>query len=373
MVSGVGIGDVVAAYLNQNQANAFDSIALISKKLVERMKTERKDVAVDFTRPDLARANAEKGRLMEYKAKVADELSAMTKAKGAIEWASSKLNTMTASAQALLGSTDPDARATFAQEFDEARQFINNKVEGAGQKIGYQTINMVGDVNPSTFKADNLYIHTGDKGGRLMVEGAYMGTNYNVLGDDGYLYTYSAKDQAFIQRENTDAATPTGTKIAFDGLTVDSFDHDTDEVTLGGTGGGLTGTVQRGGLGVLDNKFYNDFATDADVQNAIDDMLSAITYVKSTGSKIKADATIMQNANKTISARVANLNKDISAITREEIDETAAKSKAANLKLQLAVNNINLVAQHNNALVQNLLDMTQGQSAAPGVFGSMGY
>jgi len=368
-----GIGAYVNIQLEKNQFSSMDSIALISKQLVARMQSERKDEAVNFSRPDLVRANTEKARLIEYKSKVADELSAMTKAKGAIEWAASKLNTMTAKAQAILGSTDPDARAAFASEFNEALKFINDKVEGASQKIGYQTINLVGDVDPSTFKADNLYIRTSDKGGRSMVEGAYMGSNYNIMDEDGYLWTYSAKEQSFVQRENTLSATPTGNKIAFNGLTVDSLDHDTGAVTLGGTGGGLTGTVQRGGLGVLDSKFYGDFATDTDVQNAIDDMLSAMTYVKSTGSSIKADATVMINANRTIQGRLSHLNKDIDAITREELDEAGAKTKAANLKMSLAINNINLVAQQNTALVQNLLDMTQGLAKAPGVFGSMGY
>ena len=278
-----GIGAYVNIQLEKNQFSSMDSIALISKQLVARMQSERKDEAVNFSRPDLVRANTEKARLIEYKSKVADELSAMTKAKGAIEWAASKLNTMTAKAQAILGSTDPDARAAFASEFNEALKFINDKVEGASQKIGYQTINLVGDVDPSTFKADNLYIRTSDKGGRSMVEGAYMGSNYNIMDEDGYLWTYSAKEQSFVQRENTLSATPTGNKIAFNGL---------------------TGTVQRGGLGVLDSKFYGDFATDTDVQNAIDDMLSAMTYVKSTGSSIKADATVMIKANRTIQGRL---------------------------------------------------------------------
>ncbi len=373
MVSGAGIGDVVSTYLVQNQTKSMDSIALISRQLVARMKSERKEVAVDFTRPDLARANSEKARLIEYKTKVADELSLMTKAKGAVEWATAKLNTMTAKAQAILGSTDPDERAAFAKEFNEALQFINDKVDGAGQKIGYQNVNLVGDVDQSTFKPDNLYIHTGDKGGRTMVEGAYMGSHYNIVDEDGYVWTYAAKEQAFVQRENTPSATATGNKIAFNGLLVNSFDPDTNEVTLGGTGGGLTGTVQRGGIGVLDSKFYGDFATDADVQNAIDDMLAGMDYVKQKGAMIKTDATIMLNANKSIQARVSNLNKDIDQITREELDDATAKGKAANLKLQLAINNINLVTQHNNALVQNLLDMTAGPAAPPGVFAQLGY
>ena len=115
-----GIGEYVNIQLQKNQFSSMDSIALISKKLVERMQSERKDVAVDFTRADLARANSEKARLVEYKAKVADELTAMTKAKGAVDWAVSKLNTMTAKAQSILGSSDR-SRARISPENSKKR------------------------------------------------------------------------------------------------------------------------------------------------------------------------------------------------------------------------------------------------------------
>ena len=127
------------------------------------------------------------------------------------------------------------------------------------------------------------------------------------------------------------------------------------------------------GLGVLNSEMYNDFASDTDIQNAIDDMLSAIDYVSQKGSFIKAQAVVMRNADRSISERVSNLNKEIDSITREELDDNAARNKAVSLKASLVVNNINLVAQHNTSLVQNLLDMTQGLSKAPGVFGSMGF
>jgi len=360
------ISDLVSAYLTQNQNNSMDSIALISRKLTERIQSERKDTAVDLTRPDYVRADQERGRLLAYKSKVADELSAMTKAKGAVEWALSKVNTITALAQDTLGTTDPTKRDELVQSVKDALSFINDKVKGASQKIGYQTVNLVGDARAPDFKTDNLYIHTSDKGGRMMVEGAYMGSDYYIKDTDGFNWTYNEKDNTYVQRDAN--SNPTGETVS---ATIDSFDHDTGAITIGG--GSLSGTLVKGGIGVLEPEFYNDFATDADIQNAIDDMMAAANYIKSKGASIKADATIMRNTDNSIGDRLRTLNKDIDAITREELDETAAKTKAASLKASLVINNINLVAQHNTALVQNLLDMTQGLSKAPGVFGAIGY
>jgi hypothetical protein len=364
-----GIGDYVQIQLQKNQTNSMDSIALISQKLVERIKSERKETAVDLTRPDYVRASGERGRLMAYKAKVADELSAMTKAKGAIEWASSKLNTILAKAQATLGTSDPDERAALAQEVNEALDFINSKVNDAGVKIGYQTVNLVGDVRAPDYKTDPLYIHTGPKGGREMVQGAYMGSSYHIEDADGYNWTLNEVDNVYVQRDSD--SNPTGNTVSADNLTIDSFDHDTGAISLGG--GAITGTVVSGGLGVLNSELYNDFASDTDIENAIDDILSGIDYVSQKGSFIKAQAVVMRNADRTIGERVSNLNKEIDSITREELDDNAARNKAASLKASLVVNNINLLAQHNTSIVQNLLDMTQGLARAPGVFGSMGY
>ena len=83
------INDYVHITLSKNQTSGMESLVLISQKLVERMNAERREDAVNFTRPDLVRANGEKADLLAYKAKIADNLSAVSKAKGAIEWVDS--------------------------------------------------------------------------------------------------------------------------------------------------------------------------------------------------------------------------------------------------------------------------------------------
>ena len=361
--------DYIATQVTKNQQSSLDSIALISKKLVERLQAETPKEAVNLTRPDYVAASNERARLMAYKSNVADELSAMTKAKSAVSWATAKLNDMMQAAQNILGSTDPAARAEAAQTFDDALQFLNDKVDAAGQKIGYQTVNLVGGKG-ADFHSDNLYIHSSATGTRTMVDGAYMGSHYNVKDASGLIWSFSQPDNAYVQYDaNGD---PTGNTVSADGLTVQSYDSTTGAVTFGGSGS-LSGTLVRGGNGVLDSQFYNGFATEADVQKAIDDVVSAMNYTNSKGAFLTATATMMQDANTTILKKVSNLNKEIDSITSEELDASTAKTKAAKLKISLAVNNINLVAQHSTSLVQNLIDANSGGSPAYGVFGMMGY
>ena len=140
-----------------------------------------------------------------------------------------------------------------------------------------------------------------------------------------------------------------------------------------GGSGSLQGTVVKGGIGVLDSQFYNSFADDTSVQSALDDVNSAIDYVTSKGAIINADATLIQSGSSQAQDRITNLDREINSIKTEQLDESTAKSKAAKLKLSLAVNNINLTMQHNTSLIQNLVSLTEGQGPAIGVFGMMGY
>ena len=366
------IQSYVELALAKNQTNSMESLVLISRKLVERMNAERRESAVDFNRYDLVRAKSEKASLLQFKAKIADNLSAVSKAKGAIEWIDSRLDRMLVDLQAILGSSDPDARAAAAAAFDEDLDFINSKADGAGQRIGNRTVNLIGNASVDDFSVSDLYTRTSKSGGSAMIEGIYMGARYNVEDAEGDIWRYDEPSDSFVEYSSGDSSSPTGESIAAEGLTLDSFDSTTGAVVFGGTGS-LQGTIVRGGIGVLEAGFYNDFADDAAVQRAIDDVTAAIDYVASKGPAIKATAALLQASNQMMSERVSNLSEEIAAITKEEVDETAAKAKAARLKLSLAVNNINLVTQQSTGLIQNLLDLTQGLGAAPGVFGVQGY
>jgi galactitol-specific phosphotransferase system IIB component len=365
------INDYVQITLASNQSRGMESLVQISQKLVERMNEERRDVAVDVTRADLVEANRKKADLIAYKAKIADHLSAASKAKNAIEWVSSTLNSMLSDLQALAGA-DAETRAAAAAAFDEDLAFINSKVDGANQKVGYQNINLVGNTTAPNFSVDDLYVRTSERGGSAFMDGVYMGARFNIEDAEGDLWRYDETKDAYVEYSSDGTGTPTGNTIAGDGLTVDSYDSDTGAVTLGGSGS-LSGTVVKGGLGVLKAEFYDDFADDAAVDRAIDDVTDAISYVTSRGAAIKAQATLVSTSNRMIQEKINQLSSEISSITQEELAETDAQGRAARLKMTLAINNINLAAQAGTGMIENLLELTKGQQPAVGVFGALGY
>ena len=60
-------------------------------------------------------------------------------------------------------------------------------------------------------------------------------------------------------------------------------------------------------------------------------------------------------------------------IKAEELEASSAKTKAADVKVQLALNNINLLSQVGSGLIENMMTLSAGPSKALGVFGLLGY
>ena len=156
-------------------------------------------------------------------------------------------------------------------------------------------------------------------------------------------------------------------------MTVDSYDADTGAVTYGGTGS-LTGTVNRQGLEVMDSTYYSDFSDDASVAAALADVEAAISKAIAGGAFIKANSASLTSNVDMASDQIAKLEKEVSALMRESVTEVAATTRAAQLKMALAVNNINMLASMNNGLVENMTQLlSNGPGRAMGVFGYAGY
>ncbi|MEE2760862.1 MAG: hypothetical protein VYE18_05400 [Pseudomonadota bacterium] len=365
------INDTLSAQLSRNQANSMDSLVLITRQLVERMQEERRDQAVNFDRADLVEANRDKAKLMRFKARVADNVAAATKAKSAVEWTKRILGEMKTELETLLGSNDAASRTTMAASFNTHLASINNRVDGAKQQIGIQTINLVGGTSGSSFETDNIFSPVSERGGLVMIEGAYIGTKFNIQDSDGFLWRLDETSNTYIQYKTDGTGERTGASLSAEGLTDIRYDHDTSAVQLEGLSS-LSGTVVQGGIGVLPAKFYSDFADDAAIQQAIDDIDAAATEVLLRGAPISADAALIDGNIKLVDEKVRQLNGEIQRIKAEEFDETAAVTRAANLKMRVAVNNINMVSQFNSGLIENMLEMVNGPGPAPGVFGILG-
>ena len=117
--------------------------------------------------------------------------------------------------------------------------------------------------------------------------------------------------------------TPTGNEISTVGLTIDSYDPVTGAVTYGGSGS-LSGTLNREGLGIVKSEYYNGFATDAAVQQAIADVDTALSTLGSQGSIIKAQATLVEGNANTATEKINNLEDEIDGLIDKQLDEHQA-------------------------------------------------
>ena len=84
------IGEIINIQLSKNQFNQMDSLVNITRKLVERMQEDRRGTAINFDRADLFRNNQAKAKLIAFKEKISDNITAAVKAQKAIEWVASR-------------------------------------------------------------------------------------------------------------------------------------------------------------------------------------------------------------------------------------------------------------------------------------------
>ena len=375
MAIGLGsITEIVNTQLARNQFNSQDSIALITQRLVERHREERADVAIDFERADFVRASQEIARMTRFKDKVADNVAAASKARDALEWVETHLNSARTELNLILGSGSSEDRAAAASAFNGYMDNINSHVNSANQLVdGFNNVNLVGNTKGPNWKTDTIYTPTSDTGtGFVTIEGSFLGVNFQVTDSGGLNWRLDQSDNTFYQYKNDGTGERTGLSVSAEGLTVDNYDASTGAVTYGGTGS-LSGTVTRAGLGLLNSPYYSNFADDTSVQAAINDIDAALTVLSQKGASITADASLLEGRINLVDSRIENLEDEKRRIRSEELDASSAESAAASLKLRLALDNINMLSSVSNGLVENMLALSSGPSPAQGIFGLYGY
>lgn len=373
MAVGLGsIKEIVNTQLAQQQFSSMDSLAIITQKLVERNKEERADQAVNFDRPDYYRATQEIARLTNFKEKVNDSVSAVSKARSAIEWVEKYLDEMRTDLTLLIGSTSDTDRAATAASFNENIKNINGQVNGANQATKIGNLNLIGNTKGPNWDTDDIYTPTSENGGFVQIEGAYVGIDYEITDGSGFKWRLDNADNTYYQHSSDSTNEKTGSSIALTDLTLDSYDSTTGAIVYSGTTG-LSGTVTKAGLGLMNSEFYSSFADDTSVQEAITAIDKAKTVLSQQSASITADASLLEGRINLVTKKISLLKEEQRDIRTEELTESSAITEAANLKLRLAINNINSLSQVSNGLLENMLSLSSGPEPAGGLFGILGY
>ncbi len=367
------INGFVDTLLLHNQFNSMSAISLITQRLLERSKEESADVAVNFESPAILRATREISKMVAFKERISDSVSAVSKAKDAINWTKTYLNRAKTDLNNILGSSSSADRTAAATSFDGHLSNINGKVNGANQLVGFNNINLIGNTEGPDWKTDDIYTPTSNAGGGILeIKGAFLGVDFQVTDTNGLHWRLDAIDKTFYQYSSDGTGKRTGQSMPAEGMTIESYDPISGAITYGGTGT-LDGTLQRVGLNILTSEYYKNFADDASVQTAIGDIDKALAILNVEGNSIKADAAVLEGRIKLVDAKINGFEAEKDLIISEEVDASNAVTKAADLKLRMSLINLDLLSAASNGLVENMLSLSRGPQKASGLFGLMGY
>ena len=367
------INGFVDTQLSHNQFNSMSAISLISQRLLERSKEDSADVAVNFESPAILRATREISKMVAFKERISDSVSAVSKAKDAINWTKTYLNRAKTDLNNILGSSSSADRTAAATSFDGHLSNIHGKVNGANQLVGFNNINLIGNTEGPDWKTDDIYTPTSNAGGGILeIKGAFLGVDFQVTDTNGLHWRLDAIDKTFYQYSSDGTGKRTGQSMPAEGMTIESYDPISGAITYGGTGT-LDGTLQRVGLNILTSEYYKNFADDASVQTAIGDIDKALAILNVEGNSIKADAAVLEGRIKLVDAKINSFEAEKDLIVSEEVNTSNAVTKAADLKLRMSLINLDLLSAASNGLVENMLSLSRGPQKASGLFGLMGY
>lgn len=295
-----------------------------------------------------------------------DVLGSVTNAKMAMESANETMDEVD-TALLELRSKIGDARDAvdpepFNELYNEAIAEMNRDINLYGPSY-----NPIGRVDPITWEANDItYYDTLSKYEKSLT-GTNISNDFRILSDDGTIWVTNSSSNTIEQYEDYNIeeghpgfATEQESSIST-GLKLVSYDEATGAIEMTanveGTETTITGTLERGGMGLMQSWFYNDFATAEDATRAMDDLNDAENQLTYGRSVVGGHLATTKMAERRIN---------------EEMDDLADDKKDllyAQLKEQ---QEIQLSSQRQyQAMVLNLENIRSQQSNYASVFGSL--
>jgi hypothetical protein len=169
----------------------------------------------------------------------------------------------------------------------------------------------------------------------------FLGSDYVIELDDGSgLLKYDAV--------NATLGGVDGVAIAKANIQVTAHDgSDSITITDATTGNSYTGTIKRGGLGLLNAWGYDNLSTPEGKAKAQADLNAAIKLVAQGEKEWIKDQTMLAVMQSSMKAKLDELNADYQKVSTEELDAKQAEIKA--LKSRFDIFNNSLALTQNNA------------------------
>lgn len=149
--------------------------------------------------------------------------------------------------------------------------------------------------------------------------------------------------------------TLSGGGVSLDMADLTLVSRDGDDVTFSDGTNTYTGTLRRGGGGVLSPWLYNDFATEADREEAMADISAAMSRLTTIERDYRYAESFLTASLNGVETRMDDLNDKYERLQEEELDERSAAIKAVQTRYSMMEKSFALTANTSLALIENTL------------------
>ncbi|NQV54519.1 MAG: hypothetical protein HQ503_01555, partial [Rhodospirillales bacterium] len=254
-------------------------------------------------------------------------------------------------------------------DWDNKLRKINQLASAGAKTIQdagiYSPKNLIESQSRSSFSTQTLYAPYNSTGDTLQINGIYLGTDYYITDGDGDFWN---SDTGFLGSEaavgtlseyTSYPGTPTGITDTVTDLVFKTFTSSSDTVTFDLSGGTpISGTITRGGLGLLDAWLYDDFSVVEDattITRAKADLDAAESKILLAESDFRADLSVLQTRVSVFDSQIAGITTEVAGIIEKIKDEQKAELRGIQLEALVANFNFALLSARGNTLIHSLI------------------
>lgn len=330
------------------QYNAENSTLRIKLALAERMKTEYAAIRDKYDGSKPAQLEADLSRVVDQKADVGGYLNRVQTAIKKFDDLRNKLIEMRNAAD--LGSAEAFdyafstlATMTGSAILDRSSLLSNNRTSSGTWPETTETVAAAGiEANVTHY---------------------FLGSDYAIELNDGS--GMARPDLA------TNKLTGGSVNANLADLTNASIVGDTITFTDSASGNTYTGTLHRGGGGILNAWAYGNLATQTDIDNAKADIDAAIERIATAERSWNMAEAQLTAAFKSLGVRQDEAMKTYQDAANEELDAKNAELKAAKARFELVTNTLALTSAQNTNFIYQMF-MTTPVYEKPGLFDILG-
>lgn len=333
MVYKIGQFSSVAKNLAGAYANIFSGTMERAKLTVQLAMAERQAVDMDKIN---AKYDGSKERAIEKEVtNLFTKKNALAEMKGRLDKALGQVNDVRVKLYDMKSQAEAASSAAFDLKLQELNSYLGSSVLFPDR--------LTGNPGQGYWNERTTAVETG-----IMA----TSVSANFLGND-YVIDEAGGDQFKPDFVNRELKSSTAT-IGFDSLTLNSLVGDAISFTDGTNT--YNGTLRKGGLGLMSGWMYNNFATQADIDQASADVGVGIKEVLNTERSYRTSKALIETAISKLQLNVDAKNAEYKTVSTEQLTAKQAERRAITQKYDFAMNSLSLTANVNVSFIQGLFN-----------------